>query len=83
MRTKVAEAEGKDELRLAVKGDRDPGYGSTSKMISEAALCLAREAPEQGGFWTPGALLGEALVKRLTEHAGLTFEMEHTSRAAV
>ena len=79
----VAEAEGKDELRLAVKGDRDPGYGSTSKMISEAALCLAREAPEQGGFWTPGALLGEALVKRLTEHAGLTFEMEHTSRAAV
>jgi len=52
-------------------------------MISEAALCLAREAPEKGGFWTPGALLGEALVKRLTERAGLTFEMEHTSRATV
>jgi short subunit dehydrogenase-like uncharacterized protein len=79
----VAEGDGKDELRLAVKGDRDPGYGSTSKMISEAALCLAREAPEQGGFWTPGALLGEPLVKRLTKRAGLTFEMEHTSRAAV
>src|SRR6476469_7093602 len=79
----VAEGQGKEALRLAVKGDRDPGYGSTSKMISEAALCLAREAPEQGGFWTPGALLGEALVKGLTEHAGLTFEMEHTSRAAV
>ncbi|MEA2839415.1 MAG: hypothetical protein QOF41_745 [Methylobacteriaceae bacterium] len=72
----VAEAGGKDTLRLAVKGDRDPGYGSTSKMIAEAALCLAQEAPEQGGFWTPGALIGDALVTRLTEHAGLRFEIE-------
>jgi short subunit dehydrogenase-like uncharacterized protein len=78
----VAEAEGKEALRLAVKGDRDPGYGSTSKMISEAALCLAREAPEQGGFWTPGALMGDALVRRLTEDAGLTFELELASSAA-
>jgi short subunit dehydrogenase-like uncharacterized protein len=78
----VAEAEGKETLRLAVKGDRDPGYGSTSKMISEAALCLAREAPEQGGFWTPGALMGDALVSRLTEDAGLTFELEPASSAA-
>jgi short subunit dehydrogenase-like uncharacterized protein len=78
----VAEAEGKEALRLAVKGDRDPGYGSTSKMISEAALCLAREAPEQGGFWTPGALMGDALVSRLTEDAGLTFELEPASSAA-
>ncbi|MBV8850723.1 MAG: saccharopine dehydrogenase NADP-binding domain-containing protein [Methylobacteriaceae bacterium] len=78
----VAEADGKEAMRLAVKGDRDPGYGSTSKMISEAALCLAREAPEQGGFWTPGALLGDALVKRLVEHAGLTFEREPAPKAA-
>jgi short subunit dehydrogenase-like uncharacterized protein len=78
----VAEADGKEALRLAVKGDRDPGYGSTSKMISEAALCRAGEAPQQGGFWTPGALLGDALVKRLVEHAGLTFEMEPASKAA-
>ena len=27
-------------LRASVQGDRDPGYGSTSKMITEAALCL-------------------------------------------
>jgi short subunit dehydrogenase-like uncharacterized protein len=72
----IAESEDKHVLRLAVKGDRDPGYGSTSLMISEAALCLAREAPEQGGFWTPGALLRDALVKRLVEHAGLTFAFE-------
>jgi short subunit dehydrogenase-like uncharacterized protein len=78
----VAEADGKQPLRLAVKGDRDPGYGSTSKMISEAALCLAREAPERGGFWTPGALLGDALVNRLVERAGLTFETEPASNAA-
>jgi short subunit dehydrogenase-like uncharacterized protein len=78
----VAESEGKETLRLAVKGDRDPGYGSTSKMISEAALCLAREAPEQGGFWTPGALMGDSLVKRLTDHAGLTFAPESASAKA-
>ena len=28
------------QIRAAVTGDRDPGYGSTSKMISEAAICL-------------------------------------------
>jgi short subunit dehydrogenase-like uncharacterized protein len=78
----VAESESKETLRLAVKGDRDPGYGSTSKMISEAALCLAREAPEQGGFWTPGALMGDALVRRLTDHAGLTFAPESASAKA-
>ena len=78
----VAEGQGKEALRLAVKGDRDPGYGSTSKMISEAALCLAREAPAQGGFWTPGALMGDALVKRLVDNAGLTFEAEPASSAA-
>ena len=78
----VAESKDKDPIRLAVKGDRDPGYGSTSKMISEAALCLAREAPEQGGFWTPGALMGDVLVSRLVERAGLTFEIEPASGAA-
>jgi short subunit dehydrogenase-like uncharacterized protein len=77
----VAEAEGNDSLRLAVKGDRDPGYGSTSKMIAEAALCLAREAPERGGFWTPGALMGDTLVTRLIAHAGLTFEVESAPKA--
>ena len=63
-------------VRLAVKGDRDPGYGSTSKMIAEAALCLAREAPATGGIWTPGALMGEALTQRLVANAGLSFELE-------
>jgi short subunit dehydrogenase-like uncharacterized protein len=64
------------QVRIAVRGDRDPGYGSTSKMIAECAIGL-REAPEvKGGIWTPGAAMGNALVKRLVDHAGLTFEVE-------
>ena len=65
------------QVRAAVKGDRDPGYGSTSKMISECAICLLRDAPEvPGGIWTPGAAMGDKLIKRLVDHAGLTFEIE-------
>ncbi|WP_213741035.1 saccharopine dehydrogenase NADP-binding domain-containing protein [Bradyrhizobium sp. dw_411] len=65
------------QVRASVKGDRDPGYGSTSKMISECAICLLRDTPEvSGGFWTPGAAMGNALIKRLVDHAGLTFEVE-------
>jgi short subunit dehydrogenase-like uncharacterized protein len=65
------------QVRVAVKGDRDPGYGSTSKMISECAICLLRDTPQvAGGFWTPGAAMGDRLIKRLVDHAGLTFEVE-------
>jgi short subunit dehydrogenase-like uncharacterized protein len=56
-----------------VTGDRDPGYGSTSKMIAETALCLIHDVQGEGGIWTPGALMGPALQKRLEEKAGLTF----------
>ena len=63
-----------------VTGDRDPGYGSTGKMLGQAGLCLAFDLPENqsGGFWTPSSLLGENLHKRLTEHAGLGFEKLET-----
>jgi short subunit dehydrogenase-like uncharacterized protein len=65
------------QVRAVVKGDRDPGYGSTSKMISECALCLLRDTPEvPGGIWTPGAAMGDRLIKRLVDNAGLTFEVE-------
>ncbi|MDM7944035.1 MAG: saccharopine dehydrogenase NADP-binding domain-containing protein [Hydrogenophaga sp.] len=65
-------------LRASVKGDRDPGYGSTCKLIAEAALCLARETgPDMtpGGVWTPGAAMGLTLVRRLQERAGLGFRI--------
>ncbi len=65
------------QVRASVKGDRDPGYGSTSKMIAECAICLLRDTPEVlGGIWTPGAAMGNRLIKRLVDHAGLTFEVE-------
>jgi short subunit dehydrogenase-like uncharacterized protein len=73
----VAIAPDGKQVRTAVKGDRDPGYGSTSKMIAECAVCLLRDTPEvAAGFWTPGAAMGERLIKRLVDHAGLTFEAE-------
>ena len=66
------------QVRVAVKGDRDPGYGSTSKMISECAICLLRDTPDvPAGIWTPGAAMGNRLIKRLVDHAGLTFEVEN------
>jgi short subunit dehydrogenase-like uncharacterized protein len=61
--------------KLSVKGDRDPGYGSTSKMIAETAIALVRFDGE-GGVTTPGAALGGKLLRRLEAHAGLTFAIE-------
>jgi short subunit dehydrogenase-like uncharacterized protein len=73
----VALAPDQRQVRVAVRGDRDPGYGSTSKMISECAICLLRDTAEvPGGIWTPGAAMGNKLIKRLVDHAGLTFEVE-------
>ncbi|MEO9469549.1 saccharopine dehydrogenase NADP-binding domain-containing protein [Parasphingorhabdus sp.] len=66
-----------DTASLCVKGDKDPGYGSTSKMIAESALCLAQDKIKHGGgVWTPGALMGKKLVKRLEAKAGLSFTVE-------
>lgn len=65
------------QVRASVKGDRDPGYGSTSKMIAECAICLLRDAPDvPAGIWTPGAAMQHKLIKRLVDHAGLTFTVE-------
>jgi short subunit dehydrogenase-like uncharacterized protein len=65
------------QARVAVRGDRDPGYGSTSKMISECAVCLLRDTPElPGGIWTPGAAMQHKLIKRLVDNAGLNFQVE-------
>jgi len=73
----AAVAPDRREVRISVKGDRDPGYGSTSKIISECAVCLLRDVPDvPGGFWTPGAAMQHKLIKRLTDHAGLTFAVE-------
>ena len=64
-------------VRAGVTGDRDPGYGSTSKMISECAICMLRDTTDvAAGFWTPGAAMQHSLIKRLRDNAGLTFAVE-------
>ncbi|MDP1738835.1 MAG: saccharopine dehydrogenase NADP-binding domain-containing protein [Caulobacter sp.] len=65
------------QVRGSVYGDKDPGYGSTSKLIAETAICLVKDRPDvAGGVWVPGAALGQALVDRLHANAGLTFKDE-------
>jgi short subunit dehydrogenase-like uncharacterized protein len=65
-----------ETIQCRVTGDRDPGYGSTAKMLSQAAACLAKDVPSSvpGGFWTPATILGDKLIERLEAHAGLRFE---------
>ena len=51
----------------------DPGYGETSKMLAESALCLAHdELPKTAGQVTPAVAMGQALIDRLTA-AGISF----------
>jgi len=67
-----------DGQRFVTKllGDGDPGYGSTSKMLAESAVCLALdELKTEGGFWTPASALGDAYLERLKDKGGLTFEV--------
>ncbi len=62
------------DLRLRIRGDRDPGYGSTAKMLGESAVCLAVDALSSGGgVLTPSVAMGDALLTRLQENAGVTF----------
>ena len=73
----VGEHSGGRSVRISVKGDKDPGYGSTSKMIAESAVCLVKNPDlASGGIWTPAPAMGEKLIERLEAHAGLTFAVE-------
>ena len=64
------------QIRGRVTGDQDPGYGSTSKMLSECAVCLAKdELDTAGGVWTPAAVMARPLLDRLRKNAGLSFEL--------
>jgi short subunit dehydrogenase-like uncharacterized protein len=75
----IAEMADGRTLRASVKGDMDPGYGSTAKMLGESAVCLARDVPRAttpGGCWTSAAAMKGALIARLEKNAGLTFTVE-------
>ncbi|NOX49594.1 MAG: saccharopine dehydrogenase [Gammaproteobacteria bacterium] len=64
------------DLRAIIKGDKDPGYGSTSKMLGESAICLAQDdLSVGGGFWTPASAMGNQLLERLPANAGVTFTL--------
>jgi len=66
-------------LKATVTGDRDPGYGSTSKMLAESAICLALDkdkTPKTSGMLTPSVAMGDLLLERLEADAGLTFTIE-------
>jgi len=66
-------------LHGRVTADRDPGYGATCRMLGETAVCLARDsepAARAGGFWTPAACMGQSLIRRLEQNAGMRFEVK-------
>ena len=67
-----------ESVHVSVAGDMDPGYGSTSKMIAESAICLVKECADlDGGIYTPAPSMGTKLIKRLQDNAGLTFKIEN------
>ncbi|GAA6137639.1 saccharopine dehydrogenase NADP-binding domain-containing protein [Arenicella sp. 4NH20-0111] len=73
----IGELSDGNKMIVGVKGDRDPGYGSTSKMISESAVCLVKDATDTpGGLWTTAPAMGDKLIARLEKNAGLEFTHE-------
>ncbi len=74
--TVVGKFKGGSKIVARVTGDRDPGYGSTSKMLGESAACLAldkKKTPKVAGMLTPSSAMGDALLERLQANAGLNF----------
>jgi short subunit dehydrogenase-like uncharacterized protein len=69
----IGEAGGQRVVTEVAGGD--PGYGETSKMLAESALCLANDAlPEAAGQVTTAVAMGDALRARL-ERAGISFRV--------
>ncbi len=62
-------------IHYGVKGKYDPGYGSTSRMLTETGIALL-SSDAVGGIGTPGSFLGEDLVERLEDHAEISFAVE-------
>ncbi len=66
-----------ERIEAASGGDMDPGYGSTSKMLAESAMCLLQDSDGlAGGIYTPAPAMGEKLIKRLCDNAGMYFRLE-------
>jgi short subunit dehydrogenase-like uncharacterized protein len=68
---------GADSIVTRVRADRDPGYGATSRMLGESAVCLAKDNLDTaGGSWTPASCMGDKLIRRLETSAGMSFELQ-------
>ena len=63
-------------IQVSVQGNLDPGYGSTSKIIAEVAICLLGNTGTSGGCLTPAPAMGMPLIERLQSKAGLVFTAE-------
>jgi short subunit dehydrogenase-like uncharacterized protein len=64
-----------------VEAQGDPGYGATSVMLGESALCLGLDGdrlPDCAGVLTPATGTGSVLADRLRA-AGQTFDVSHAS----
>ena len=69
-----------EKMAVQVTGDRDPGYGCTAKMLAQAGLCLAFDLAKEdkaGGVWTPATAMGDLLIDRLNQHAGMSFNQQN------
>ena len=64
---------------MKVTGDRDPGYGSTGKMLGQAAACLALDIAARprrpAGSGRRPMIFGDRLIDRLTRYSVLRFEV--------
>ena len=70
-------ADGEIKINVSVKGEGDPGYSSTSKMIAESALCLLFDCPElAGGIYTTAPAMGQKLIDRLEDKDVMYFSEE-------
>ncbi|MEM9256646.1 MAG: saccharopine dehydrogenase NADP-binding domain-containing protein [Pseudomonadota bacterium] len=72
----IAQGGDGESLTATVTGDMDPGYGSTSKIIAEAAICLIEQPGQPSGVLTTAPAMGMPLIQRLTDNAGLTFTLD-------
>jgi short subunit dehydrogenase-like uncharacterized protein len=67
--------EGGGERVVTEVAGGDPGYGETSKMLAESALCLAfDDLPATAGQVTTATAMGDVLLTRL-QGAGITFRV--------
>lgn len=70
-------SQGGERLTVGVKGDKDPGYGSTCGIISECAISLLEEAAQApAGVVTTAPTFGHAIIERLGKRAGVVIAVE-------